>query len=256
MDDLISNLADFLTLEDAHSKFYNVVFSDAHRDLYDRIFDSCSTKTMLRLGRVGKLSHAALKDYMKRAFDANKHFRRFFADPLSFRQLQAATNLVVSGSNALQFMNRCIYPGSDMDLYVNVQNSYTVCQWMIDPSRMYAFDPSAEQDADFGVAWNQFMEDLRNGRLRLAGDGFHDANTARGLYGINRVLAIFSFIRASIDPQLERKVQVVVTERSPLVSILNFHSSELHLSGSLPPQLLYRTHCIANYAFMITKLSS
>lgn len=179
---------------------------------------------MLRLGRVGRFSNVALKDYMKRAFDVNKHFKRFFDDPLAFRILQATTNLIVSGSNALQFLNRCVYPKSDLDLYIDVHNVHTVCEWMMDAGRMYLFDPSADQDSDFEVAWGRFVAVYNNGRI--TGEGFHPANTAQGLYGINRVLAIFSFIRARSDPQLERKVQVIVTELNPLISVLNFHSSE------------------------------
>jgi len=228
MEALTANLATSLSVQDIHSQLYNVAFSYAHRDLYDRIFDACSPASMFRLGRVGTLSRAAQKDYMKRAFDVNKHFGRFFADPLSFRQLQAATSLVVSGSNALQFMNRCVYPEADLDLYVDVQHAYMVCKWLVDRRQMYTFNPGEGQDRDIEIAWNQFEDVLDNFILPLEGSspGFHRADSADGIYRINSVVAVWSFTRrSSIDPSLERKVQVIMTGRNPLVCILTFHST-------------------------------
>ncbi|KLO11401.1 hypothetical protein SCHPADRAFT_831197, partial [Schizopora paradoxa] len=223
MEDLAFDLQTILSLEDVRSQFYNVVFSSDHRDLYDKIFDASSPKMMLRLGRVGKLSHLALKDYMKRTFDVNKHLERFFPDPFAFRTLQAATNLIVSGSNALQFMNRCVYPESDLDMYVDVHNAYTACGWMLDAERMYDFVPGDGQDWDFEDAWTRFIGGYDNGEIMA--EGFHPANSSRGMYGINRVLTIFSFVKDKGDPQLERNVQVIVTELNPLISVLNFHST-------------------------------
>ncbi|KLO11402.1 hypothetical protein SCHPADRAFT_998949 [Schizopora paradoxa] len=210
------------------TKFYHVAFSSMHRSLYDTIFDACTPATMFRLGQVGKLSYTALKDYMKRTFDIDKHFARFFTDPSSFRLLQAETNSVVSGSSALQFLNRQIYPGSDLDLYVDRSEAARVCDWILtsgDPCQPYEFSPRQDQQDNLDDAWEEFVRGAEARIRRLSTYGMRDAASARGLYQVNRVLEVLSFVSPDLENDQHRKVQVIITDIHPLMSILTFHST-------------------------------
>ncbi|KAG2078133.1 hypothetical protein BDR04DRAFT_935918, partial [Suillus decipiens] len=64
---------------------------------------------------------------------------RYFPDPLAFRFLQARTGLVISSSNALQFLDRRFYPESDLDLYAHPGHVYEALEWLV--SVGYKFQP-------------------------------------------------------------------------------------------------------------------
>ncbi|KAG1758073.1 hypothetical protein EDD22DRAFT_784371 [Suillus occidentalis] len=58
------------------------------------------------------------------------YLSRYFSDPLQFRSLQARTGLVMSGSNALQFVDHTSYPESDLDLYAHPGHLYELMEWL------------------------------------------------------------------------------------------------------------------------------
>lgn len=197
-------------------QFHTVAFSSP--ELYHRIFDACTPQTMFRLGRVSTHTHLALKNFINLSFDINAHFARFFSDPIRFRRLQAATHFVVSGSNALQFLNRNIYPESDLDLYVNFQKVLDVCQFILDDSvRAYTFVTHDEKDRDFVTFWEDFI--ARATRHQI----IHEGVTA---YRLKDILDVLTFISRDEGGHIISRVQVIVTDLDPLVCILAFHSSE------------------------------
>lgn len=70
---------------------------------------------------------------MKRAFNLDKLLSRFFSPPeiLRFRELQCSTGMLISGSTALKFFERVVYPDSDLDLYIEHRFSRQVADWPI-----------------------------------------------------------------------------------------------------------------------------
>jgi len=160
---------------------------------------------------------------MKLAFDVNVHFARFFSDPIQFRRLQAATHCVVSGSTALQFFNREVYPDSDLDLYVDFRNALDVCQFILDDvARAYTFLPCGEQDRDFTAVLEDFV--ARGTQHFSENQNINEGAT--GGYGLEQVLEVFSFVSRDEENRVLNKVQVVVTDLNPFVSMLTFHSSK------------------------------
>ena len=177
--------------------------------LFDRILDSASPGTLVRLSRTCRQAHDAIKPYIPRAFDIDRALRRFFDDPLAFRSLQAQTGTLISGSFALQFFARTFYCNSDLDLYCNYGDREEVGLWLLDEG--YAFVPSPRQDPEFAVAVDQARTVM---------------NTS--LYArLRGVSAIYTFTKESESvPGDILKVQIIVAHRSPMEIILNFHSSQ------------------------------
>ena len=54
-------------------------------------------------------------------------FGRYFADPAAFRELQLRTGLIISGSTALQFLDRTTYEGADLDIYAMKEHAQAIC---------------------------------------------------------------------------------------------------------------------------------
>ncbi|KZV93092.1 hypothetical protein EXIGLDRAFT_768420 [Exidia glandulosa HHB12029] len=79
----------------------------------------------------------AVADYLKHRFtvDLSRLLSRFFAswdEVLDFRRLQANYQFLISGSTALQLLDRTIYPNSDLDLYLFPNDAKAVGRWLIE----------------------------------------------------------------------------------------------------------------------------
>jgi hypothetical protein len=86
--------------------------------IYDAVFSQSDILSIVRFQRICRQAQSAVKDYLARAFNIDRHLSRFFDNPKAFRKLQAETATAISGSSALQFFQRTFYPESDLDLYV------------------------------------------------------------------------------------------------------------------------------------------
>ena len=183
--------------------------------IYDGIYSRLSPGARIRFGRTCRLAYNSVQDFHSRAFNVNRHLRRFFDDPIAFRNMQARLAILISGSNALQFLDSTFYPESDLDLYVWQGSIEEVGHWLMEHEG-YLFAPSRYQDKIFGVASEIRLPWLNS--LGLAFDGDDDSH-----YG--PFLEVYSFTRNGPDGPL--KVQIVASACSPLLTILNSHSSEL-----------------------------
>jgi hypothetical protein len=182
-----------------------------HPDLYlcaldrptisDVLFSCISPATLVRVSRTCQLARFAVQDYRQRAHNINRHLRHFLNDPLGFRELQARTGTVISGSNALQFMDRTFYPEADLDLYVYEHHADEVCRWLL----------------------------LHAGKGYVLAPGSPGYNREEPEpYDMPSVASIATLIADQkpdgADP-IRLKVQVMATRSSPVASILQFHSS-------------------------------
>lgn len=59
--------------------------------------------------------------------------------------MQARLAILISGSNALQFLDSTFYPESDLDLYVWEDSVEEVGHWLMEHEG-YSFAPSRDQD--------------------------------------------------------------------------------------------------------------
>ncbi|KAK7444812.1 hypothetical protein VKT23_015129 [Stygiomarasmius scandens] len=115
-----------------------------------------------------------------------------------FRNIQALTGAVISGSTALQFFSRIRWEESDLDIYVEHSSGYIVALFLI--AIGYGFQPINKQKPTIADAYDQV--DLTN---------FYD--DGRGFAGV------FNFERRMA------RIQLITATYSPIDIILNFHST-------------------------------
>lgn len=174
--------------------------------LHREILTYLSVATLYRLSFTCRFNYDMVCHYMLHVFDINHHLRDYFANPLSFRELQARTGLIISGSFAVQFLHRVTYPSSDLDLYV-VTSSLVECgTYML--TEGYAFMPSPSQPATF---------------LHAAVAAWHNQTE----YNNMAVTGVFNFRKGpSLTTNTSRCIQVIAVVYTPIHAILRFHSSK------------------------------
>ncbi|EPQ54924.1 hypothetical protein GLOTRDRAFT_25227, partial [Gloeophyllum trabeum ATCC 11539] len=176
------------------------------------VLDSCSPASLINLAATCRLYRAILKNIFEECWDINRHLGRFFSDPLAFRNLQARTATLISGSNALQFFDRKVYSGSDLDLYVYKEHLDEVCRWVM--AEGYVFVPKHRQDRDFEVAVNKHPRTVSAYTLLLL-------TCLRQLYNMRGIKNIIDLEH----PLDGRKIQVMSAKMSPMEIVLFFHST-------------------------------
>lgn len=141
---------------------------------------------------------------MRRAFDIRKHLSPYFSaeQVRQLRGLQGLCGAVISGSSALQFFDRSVYPESDLDIYVPVGHVRFFCHWLL--SCGYSHYPNSSQPRLWPrehriVLWAPF--------------------TTPPAYTMPPVDSVFDFRKDGL------LIQVVSTRDTPIEAILNFHSS-------------------------------
>ncbi|KZT06562.1 uncharacterized protein LAESUDRAFT_700451 [Laetiporus sulphureus 93-53] len=194
--------------EQSNTKYLNIFLDRIIPDnaTCNTILSCCCPADIIALSRTCKGVRPKTMCFMTRAYDINHHLLRFFDEPTKFRSLQARTGTLISGSFALQFFDRTVYPESDLDLYVHLPRRKEVGHWLL--AEGYSFAPNTKQDPDFDNA----VDDERI----LVRDGIY---TMRG------VAAVFTFTKKVRDTETECKVQLVIGSNSPMEIILSFHST-------------------------------
>ena len=170
------------------------------------ILDRCSARSLVLLLRTNRSLNAIVTTYIKRTYDLYPILLRYFTDPLSFRYLQAYTGTLISGSTALQFFDRSLYPESDLDLYVPKSWAKEVGHFLLRAG--YRFSPRRSQHPTFYIA-------IRAKRVV-------DATAAYGHF--RGIAGVFNFKKIASDGT-KLKIQLMVAVRSPMEVILRYHSS-------------------------------
>ncbi|KAI0694389.1 hypothetical protein C8T65DRAFT_698990 [Cerioporus squamosus] len=203
--------------------------------VYEPIFSTLSPANLVRISSTCRTAYAAVAAYTRLTFDIDRLLSRYFPSPTrgcsitcclshaheqeygrarAFRSLQARTGTLVSGSTALQFFKRTVWPESDLDLYVHMRHRREVAQWLLDEG--YQYKPT-----DFRI---------------------QNSRNPNGIYSMPGVMAIVTFIKplprpdrtsnsvdgeeeADDDGPSELKVQVIVAKNTPMEVILGFHST-------------------------------
>lgn len=150
---------------------------------------------------------------LPRFYNIDKLLTSYFSDLRRFRQLQAATHTLISGSTALQAFSRSRWHGSDLDLYVFDIHALTVAAWL------HAEGYEHIERSAASVNWRETLQTMSpDSRHPYAPSVKHVATFKRSFAGAVRT------------------VQVIVAVNSPLACVLSFHSSMLFA-------LLYYTEC-------------
>ena len=113
-----------------------------------------------------------------------------------FRQMLQATGAIISGSTALQFLDRARYDDSDLDIFVNHLKCDIVSKWLL----------------------NQGMKRVKN-ISQPTPDGIDDVDGYNGsgeTHHVEEYEVTYS--------ELPRRIQLIATSSDPVIAVLNFHS--------------------------------
>ena len=112
-----------------------------------------------------------------------------------FRQTLQATGAIISGSTALQYLDRARYEHSDLDIFVNHFKCDIVSEWLL----------------------NQGMKRVKN-TSQPTPDGTDDADVydAGETHHVEEYEVTYS--------ELPRRIQLIATSSDPVIAVLNFHS--------------------------------
>ena len=213
---------------------------------YDALFSHCTPATIHHLSLACRAARRAVSDYNSRAYDINRHFNRFFRDPVAFRRMQMYTGSVVSGSSALQFFDRTLYPDADLDIYADKDQAEIVGKWIMDQAGDSLSGPGAQMGYNFVPRENQppdFFAALKAAphQPAQAHPEEVDEEVPPG-YPEALVSGVFSFIANSHNGH-ELKVQLILCYEIPIKTILQFHSSECVLYLGLDNLLTMKSCC-------------
>ncbi|KAJ7633905.1 hypothetical protein DFH06DRAFT_1004040 [Mycena polygramma] len=126
----------------------------------------------------------------------------FFGDATEvqrFRLIQARTETLISGSVALQYLNRLRWPDSDLDIYVHRTCPAIPVDFIV--RNGYKFDPRKSQDED---VYAQLAVSVTDRGPSYLGRGIAD---------------VLDFHKGN------KKIQVIVSENTPMETIISFHTT-------------------------------
>ncbi|KAK7457760.1 hypothetical protein VKT23_010099 [Stygiomarasmius scandens] len=179
---------------------------------HDLVLSALSPIERLRvMDKVSKASRDAVGSYDRRAFRINKVLSNYFEEDrkaeihemTEFRTLQYKTGMLISGSSALQFFDCIVYPDSDLDLYVSLNQAAPVTDFLVRIG--YVYQPSPRQNDNLGVALNNAASGT--GEVPLPWESYND----------NGIAGVFNFLRNG------KKVQIITCLKCPMDVILGFH---------------------------------
>jgi hypothetical protein len=219
-------------------------------DLTHIIFSHASIASILRCQKVNRRFRKLSLLYLDHCLDIHQHLSRFFSDPEGFRKVQRRTSALISGSNALQFFDRSLYPDADLDLYVHRGRETELAAFLLKEG--YEYRPShfqarsfAEQDAriypedirPFGVPWDRTNRYIPEDPA-LDDPEFDYDGGDMSEWG---VLLLYTFIKQTSDG--ERQVQILVASSSPIECVLRFHCSTLPYIPYVDQMLISTISC-------------
>ena len=156
---------------------------------------------------------------------------------LHFRDLQAKTGMVISGSTALQFFERVLYPESDLDLYVEHQYMQPIALWLASIGYIYIPTNNQVVSEQHGInnpaisisATYPTLEEVLKvespERPAYPTIGQYPRIFFRSInMGNINAITILKFEKGN-ELHEHRTIQITACPRSPVEMILNFHSS-------------------------------
>jgi len=88
--------------------------------IFDRICSSLGIGDIVSLTRTCKSLSSVYQVLLTTQWNVDRALRRFVKDPCLFRSKLGEYDALVSGSFALQFFDRVIWPESDLDIFMRV----------------------------------------------------------------------------------------------------------------------------------------
>ncbi|KAL0575573.1 hypothetical protein V5O48_006389 [Marasmius crinis-equi] len=174
------------------------------------LFGWLDPQDLIYYSRSCKRAYQQVHSYWRRAFEIYRFLAPFFTrgEAEQFRVIQALTGTLISGSSALQFLNRTPYPGSDLDIYVEHRYCKPIALFL--QSIGYEFQPLDHQPAELDGA---IARGSANMNAEYIGEITPTIESKRGFAGV------YNMVRGG------QKIQVITAKNSPLDIILNFHTT-------------------------------
>lgn len=151
----------------------------------------------------------AFNSFSRRAYDIDKALLPFFSNTDDFRQLLCDTGAIISGSFALQFITREVWPDIDLNLFVDVENRAWVGEWLLENGFVYRAS-TRQYDATSIVQAASYEEAI-------------ECPGARSIMVVD-VLDTLDFVRTTEG--VEKTVVLHVVRNEPIQTVLKFPFSE------------------------------
>ncbi|EJD33901.1 hypothetical protein AURDEDRAFT_177031 [Auricularia subglabra TFB-10046 SS5] len=159
-----------------------------------------------RLARTCRHMKAVVAHSLPRLYDIDVFLAQFFGDlSAEFRFLQACTGLLISGSQALQFLDRTRYGSCDIDLYVGALAALVVIDWLL----YRGFVLLSPRSSPFRRRTGTLPNLISHARIR------------GNRYFLRPGHSLFQFI----SPCGRWKVDLIVSTHSPFSAVCDFHST-------------------------------
>ncbi|RXW17415.1 hypothetical protein EST38_g8442 [Candolleomyces aberdarensis] len=177
---------------------------------YNAIFSCLSPADVIRVSKTCRLLRDAAIHFHHLAYNVNRHLEHFVREPLALRRLQVKHRFLISGSNALQFLDRTFYPSSDLDIFAFPDNVKEIGYHLINEEG-YVFEPSPTQPKKYDEVTVKARDLSTLSRWASQADFVYNS-------GMSDLLR---FKNAKRDLE----IQLIVCRRAPLDCILYFHST-------------------------------
>jgi hypothetical protein len=175
------------------------------------IFSCLSPADIIRVSKTCRLLRDAAIYFHHLAYNINRHLEHFVREPHAFRRLQVKHKFLISGSNALQFLDRTFYPSSDLDIFAFPDNVKEIGYHLINEEG-YVFEPGQTQPKKYDEVTVKETDFSTSSRWASPADFVYNS-------GMSDLLRFK-------NPKRDLEIQLIVCRRTPLDCILYFHSSE------------------------------
>ena len=179
------------------------------RDIMDLIIPLLGPAELARSAKATRYLRQRIQDRQHALFDLRKLLQPFFPNINDFRILQARTGLLVSGSQALQFLGRLHLGAKDIDIYVGTDTAYVVIDWLVYTGYKLVFRSSTAPD-DNRLLSVSYLHDKFGFPLH--------ASTA-ATYFLRPGQILFKFEKDDLC------IDLIVTGNTPFAAVCDFHSS-------------------------------
>lgn len=117
---------------------FEILFSEIY-SFQASVLESLPTVDLFRLLRCSKLLNSLGSGITSRQWNINIFLRRWVDDSGKIRDIMRRSDIVISGSAALQFLERSVYEYSDLDFYIGggkgVDSDYSavvdLCRYLV-----------------------------------------------------------------------------------------------------------------------------
>ncbi|KAJ7635114.1 hypothetical protein FB45DRAFT_1143097 [Roridomyces roridus] len=196
-------------------------FFELNMGPHDALFAQLPSRELVRLMQTCRLIRNLAHEV---CFSLTRLLVPFFGDRAQvdrFRQIQADTGTLISGSMALQFLERTTYPGSDLDLYAYKAHAERPVAFILENG--YVFKPRAQKTTN---VIDDLFRDLEMAvDVPQKPDVFDHLCSLLGVshrvsrYPANGIVDMLEFTKG------DKKIQLMLAKASPVEVILDFHST-------------------------------